>query len=102
MIDLKLIRTTYTKLKAKQFAEALGVPYTTYLNYENGRAPSLEIIIKISKYLNMPIDALVNNDVKLTAKQQEALKLVLSLNEDNVTKIIERATLLKEMELNSK
>ena len=102
MIDLKVIRTTYTKLKARPFAAAIGIPYTTYLHYEKGREPSLEVVIKISKYLNMPIDALVNNDVNLSPKQQEALKLVLSLNEENVTKIIERATLLKEMELNNK
>ncbi|MBQ2864156.1 MAG: helix-turn-helix transcriptional regulator [Clostridia bacterium] len=102
MFNLKYIRETYTNLSGRKFAKILEIPYTTYMHYEDRNTASLEVVIKISKYLNMPIDALVNNDVNLTPKQQEALKLVLSLNEENVTKIIERATLLKEMELNNK
>lgn len=100
MIKCEEIRKKYTKLNCKQFAQEIGIPYTTYKSYEEGTTPSVVALIKISKFLNTPIDVLIDNSVTYTPKQQEAIKLILSLNDENLIKIIERASVLKEMELN--
>lgn len=51
----------------KDFAQKLGIPVTTYRNYENTmREPSYDILIKIAEMLNMSVDQLLgtntNND----------------------------------------
>lgn len=44
----------------KQTAEALELPYTTYVNYEKGaREPNSEVLIKIADFYNVSIDYLM-------------------------------------------
>lgn len=98
LINCTQIRQNYTKLSRKAFAEEIGVPYTTYVEFEKGREPNLQTIIKISQYLKLPVDLLLGNAKQYTPKQQEAIKSILLLNEANLEKIIERAKTLKELE----
>ena len=47
-------------LNMKDVAKALGMPYTTYVNYEKGtREPSSEILIQIANFFGTSIDYLV-------------------------------------------
>lgn len=49
-------------LNMKDVAKALGMPYTTYVNYEKGtREPSSEILIQIANFFGTSIDYLVGN-----------------------------------------
>lgn len=45
---------------AKEFADLIGVQYSTYVNYENSdREPRFDIVSKIAKALNISIDQLM-------------------------------------------
>lgn len=47
---------------AKEFADFINLPYTTYVNYEkekNNREPRFDIVSKIAKALNISIDQLM-------------------------------------------
>lgn len=47
-------------LTMRDVAKALGLPYTTYVNYEKGdREPSSEILIAIADYYNTTVDYLI-------------------------------------------
>lgn len=47
---------------AKDFAKKLGLPYPTYVAYENtDREPKYEVLIRISRLLNVSIDELLGN-----------------------------------------
>lgn len=47
-------------MNMKEAAQALGMPYTTYVNYEKGtREPSSEVLIKIATYYRTSIDFIV-------------------------------------------
>lgn len=69
----------------KAFAEKIGVPYQTYMGYENkGTEPKQEILIKIAAALNITTDDLLgvsalqvspNDDIEPTLSQlQEILQ----------------------------
>lgn len=59
---LKYYRERAGYKTAKDFANKLGLPYPTYVAYENaGREPKYEVLIKISKLLNVTIDELLGN-----------------------------------------
>lgn len=48
------------KMTMKQAAEALELPYTTYVNYEKGaREPNSEVLIKIADYYSVSTDYLM-------------------------------------------
>lgn len=50
-------------MSMKQAAAALGLPYTTYVNYEKGeREPNSETLIMIANYYNVSIDYLIGRD----------------------------------------
>lgn len=43
-----------------QVAAALGMPYTTYVNYEKGaREPNSEVLIQFANFYNVSIDYLI-------------------------------------------
>jgi len=45
---LALIRKeAYGERGRSEFARALGIPLTSYLNYENGRVPPIEVVVKM-------------------------------------------------------
>lgn len=47
-------------INMKEAARLLGMPYTTYVNYEKGlREPTSEILIQIADFYNVSIDYLV-------------------------------------------
>lgn len=47
-------------ISMKQAAAALGMPYTTYVNYEKGaREPSSEVLIRIAQYYGVSVDYLL-------------------------------------------
>lgn len=48
------------KISMKEAARRLGIPYTTYVNYEKGlREPNSEMLINISNFFNCTIDYLL-------------------------------------------
>lgn len=48
------------KLNMKEAAQRLGIPYTTYVNYEKGlREPNSEMLIQIADFYNTSIDYLL-------------------------------------------
>lgn len=48
------------KLNMKEAAKRLGIPYTTYVNYEKGlREPNSEMLIQIANFYNTSIDYLL-------------------------------------------
>lgn len=47
-------------LKKAEFARKLGIPYTTYNNYENGTGePRLDLLIQIARFLSVSVDDLL-------------------------------------------
>ena len=58
--NLKRLRIYKGFKTAKEFAAALGIGYTRYINYENkGREPDYETLCKIAAALNVSIDDLL-------------------------------------------
>lgn len=54
---LKEIRMGKFFMTSRQFAEKLGIAEQQYQRYESGKvAPSLEIAIKISKTISIPVE----------------------------------------------
>lgn len=48
----------------KQFAQKLGIPVSSYSNYENAnRTPKMELILKIADVLDVPISELLSEPV---------------------------------------
>lgn len=72
-------------LKSKEFADILGISYSTYLSYENSyREPKYDTLIKIAKALNITTDELLGytpNADKLTKLKQELASLGFSVSE---------------------
>ena len=68
MLKIKELRVS-KNLSMKQAAEELGMPYTTYINYEKGyREPNLETLKQLAKYFNVSVDSLMreeSNDSKV-------------------------------------
>lgn len=57
------------RLSQKELAAAIGVAPTQYSRVETGKVmPALKTLIKIAKTLDVPLDALVNNDGAATAE----------------------------------
>lgn len=49
------------KCSQKQFAEIIGVKQNNYNNWENGREPNLQTLIKIADYYGVTLDYLVGH-----------------------------------------
>lgn len=59
--NLRYYREKAGYKQAKEFAEELGISYTTYIAYENqGREPKYNTLIKIADMLNVSLDVLLN------------------------------------------
>lgn len=57
--NLKFFREKLN-LSAKELADCINVPYTTYLNYENkGSEPKYDVLCKIASALHVSIDELL-------------------------------------------
>ena len=62
-------------INMKEAARLLGMPYTTYVNYEKGlREPTSEILIQIADFYEVSIDYLVgrNSDPALPDSKQNS------------------------------
>lgn len=62
-------------LSRKEVAKKIGIPYTTYTNYETGyRAPRLDMVQKIARALDVSIDELLGETMYIdTAKKTSFL-----------------------------
>lgn len=104
--NLKRYREMAGYSQAKEFAEKIGVPYQTYMGYENrGREPKFSTLIKIADALHVSIDKLLGHDVPRPANAfEKAIQditdcgLVVSIggdpahpSQDNPIKIINAA-----------
>ena len=70
--NLRIYRERAGYATAKEFADALDVPYNTYTAYENQkREPKLEMLIKIADLLNVSLDDLLG---RTPADEDERLK----------------------------
>ena len=59
MLRIKQLREN-KGLNMKEAAKVLGMPYTTYVNYEKGlREPTSEVLIDIADYFETTVDYLV-------------------------------------------
>ena len=84
-----LIRLRKAKYpSARKFAEVLGIPYNTYLSYENPAKPTepkYEMLIKIASLLNVSVDKLldyepVEDDLQIMEEIETLLNRVHSLS----------------------
>lgn len=68
---LKSLRrdTGYT---ATETAKKLGLPYTTYVSYEQGkREPSISCLIKLANYFDVPLDTLLDRNNEVSGDEEE-------------------------------
>lgn len=82
-------------ISMKEAARHLGMPYTTYVNYEKGlREPTSEILIQIADFFNVSIDFLVgrNADGNFNPSIERGNEEVISLTTEkrNILKIAAR------------
>ena len=62
--------------QAKDFAEKIGIPYTTYLGYENqGREPKYELLCKIATALNCTTDELLGREKHVSYYELRCMQL---------------------------
>ena len=60
---------------AADFARKLGIPYTTYMGYENkGAWPPEKNLLKIAEFLNVSIDELIGHKPQLKPIQDAMIK----------------------------
>lgn len=93
-------------MNSKEFAEFIGLPPTTYSNYENkNRTPTLDNLVVICKALNLSLDELVFNNIEdmITPTVDELLEAKLVqyfrvLNEKGKIKILEDAKILNQIQ----
>lgn len=60
------------KLSMKEVAKEIGVPLTTYREWEYGRSPRGEHLVKLANYFRVPSEMLVGQEkiVQLTVEQR--------------------------------
>ena len=58
-----------------EMASKLGIAVTTYRNYENtSREPNYDILVNISKVLNVSIDYLLGNDSRISTVENMVMQ----------------------------
>lgn len=93
-------------MNSKEFAEFIGLPPTTYSNYENkNRTPTLENLVIISKALNLTLDELVFSSLEDTTVPAvnelyaaELMRHFRELNEKGKIKILEDVKILTQVQ----
>ena len=91
MLKLKTLRES-KELTQTELANLLGLQQKTYSTYETGTAnPSIETLLKLSKFYNVTIDYILGNDTKgmtvYTEEQNQIIKMMVQLNEINLLKL---------------
>lgn len=74
-------RNGYTKMK---MAKLLDIPYTSYNNYENGREPKIDMILKIARILNVSLYDLVGADRFSQYSGEEPKKSFIESSNDEI------------------
>jgi transcriptional regulator with XRE-family HTH domain len=83
----------------KEFAETLGVSTGNVSDWKAGRTkPSLEVLIKISVYLETSIDFLIGKTFSFTDKETEINLKFNSLNAKGKQRLLELADDLVQLE----
>jgi transcriptional regulator with XRE-family HTH domain len=60
-------------MSQKEAAEALEMPRSTYVHYEDGsNEPKISVLIKISAYYDISVDWLIGNDGQKNSSPPEA------------------------------
>jgi len=71
MLRIKQLRET-KELNMKETARLLGMPYTTYVNYEKGlREPTSEVLIQLADFFDTSVDFLVGRNTRQNAIIQQ-------------------------------
>ena len=97
---LKLLREA-KGITAKKAALDVGIPYTTYRNYENGVCePNISVLIKFSLYFEISVDWLVGNDdseknLPPETKWEELRKFIESLSDESLLELRSYVKFLK-------
>lgn len=82
-------------LSQEQFASALNVKQYNVSDYEVGRSePSIELLIKIAKILEISIDELLGNDnapLSVEGKEKNLLEVINNLPEEEKSKAVDFA-----------
>lgn len=88
--NLKKLREKTGK-QSKEFSKEVGIQYTTYANYEQGRSePKLDNLIKIATCLKVSIDDLLGyrlNEYEYYSKLITDMGYNISLNADNTVTV---------------
>lgn len=72
--NLKKYREIAGYTQAKDFAEKIGVPYQTYMGYENrGREPKFDTLMKIAAALHVSIDELIGHTLNTPHNLKNAI-----------------------------
>lgn len=70
--NLQAAREVKYRIK-KDFADALGIPASTYGQYENGqREPNFVLLVKIADKLDVSLDQLLRNPTDYAYRQNQA------------------------------
>lgn len=82
-------------------AKKLGLPYTTYVSYEQGkREPNISCLIKLANYFDVPLDTLLdrNNEVNGDNKEEPSFaEMYGRMSEEKKRKIDKSLKRLMEM-----
>lgn len=81
----------------RQIAELLGMPYTTYNNYETGtREPNSNVLIKLSKFFNVTIDYLLGSEQKKSPTSEDVGEKDIMESAEKIYKALLFAGFVKE------
>ncbi len=62
-------------MSMRDVSKALGIPYTTYVNYEKGfREPNSEILIAIANYYGVSVDFVIGRSFVIKMKEQGKMR----------------------------
>lgn len=87
--NLKKYREQAGFKQAKEFAQFLDIPYTSYMAYENkGSFPNEKTLLKIANALHVSIDDLLGRDEMSKDELQKAKAFFLNCGYDIVPSII--------------
>ena len=102
---LKLYRKK-AGLSQEQFASTLNVKQYNVSDYEVGRSePSIQLLVKIAKVLNVSIDELLGNEnapLSLEGKEKKLLEEIDNLPEEDRIKAVDLALQIIEFVGNKK
>lgn len=89
--NIRAAREAKYRMK-KDFADALGIPATTYGQYENGkREPKYELLVKIADKLDVSLDQLLRNPADYSYRKIEISRDVKDLIQKEVQESIRKA-----------